>query len=158
MSRFRVSVHVVPRRGLLDPQGKAVLEALRALGWTNVSEARVGKHIEIAVEADDEAAARAQVAESDLSYPLLVDGDGRPLGWLSERALDGERVTEELRSKPQPVIELDDVLRDALSDLLQSETQYGAVVDEQGRLQGILSVELIHDFIAPEAAATTAQA
>ncbi len=48
--------------------------------------------------------------------------------------------------------------RDALSDLLQSQTQYGAVVDEQGRLQGILSVELIHDFIAPEAAATTAQA
>ena len=30
MSRFRVSVHIVPRKGLLDPQGKAVSDALRA--------------------------------------------------------------------------------------------------------------------------------
>ena len=64
------------------------------------------------------AEARAKVAESDLPYPLLVDGDGRPLGWLSERALTGERVTDDLRSTAEPVVELDDVLRDALSDLL----------------------------------------
>ena len=39
---------------------------------------------------------------SDLPYPLLVDDDGRPLGWLSERELAGERVTDELRSRPSP--------------------------------------------------------
>ncbi len=49
------------------------------------------------------------------------------------------------------VVERDDILRDALSDLLQSETQYGAVVDEAGRFTGILSVDLIHDFLVPEA-------
>jgi Mg2+/Co2+ transporter CorB len=53
------------------------------------------------------------------------------------------------------MVERDDVLRDALSDLLQSETQYGAVVDEHGRLTGILSVELIHDFLVPEASGQT---
>ena len=35
------------------------------------------------------AEARAKVADSDLPYPLLIDADGRPLGWLSERALAG---------------------------------------------------------------------
>jgi Mg2+/Co2+ transporter CorB len=57
------------------------------------------------------------------------------------------------RSTVVTIVERDDVLRDALSDLLQSETQYGAVVDEAGRLTGILSVEVIHDFLVPEAVA-----
>ena len=88
------------------------------------------------------AEARARLADSDVPYPLLVDADGRPLGWLSERALEGERVTEELRSKADPMIELDDVLRDALSDLLAEEAQYGPVVDERGAVCGVLSIEL----------------
>jgi osmoprotectant transport system ATP-binding protein len=82
-------------------------------------------------------------------YRLETDGDGRPAAWVGP---DGRR------SASVTAVEHDDVLRDALSDLLQSETQYGAVVDEQGRLQGILSVELIHDFIAPEAAAAADRA
>jgi osmoprotectant transport system ATP-binding protein len=89
------------------------------------------------------AEALAKVKDSDLSYPLLVDGDGKPLGWLSERALSGERVTDDLRSRADPIVELDDVLRDALSDLLQHETQYGPVVDAQGQVAGVLSVEVI---------------
>ena len=89
------------------------------------------------------AEARAKVAESDLPYPLLVDDDGRPLGWLSERALTGERVTDDLRSPAEPVVELDDVLRDALSDLLAHEAQYGPVVDARGAVAGVLSLEII---------------
>ena len=89
------------------------------------------------------AEARAKLADCEVPYPLLVDGDGRPLGWLSERALAGERVTEELRSKPEPRIELDDVLRDALSDLLADEAQYAPVVDEGGVVRGVLSIELV---------------
>jgi len=89
------------------------------------------------------AEARAKVADSDLPYPLLIDDEGRPLGWLSERGLAGERVERMLRSSAEPVVELDDVLRDALSDLLQAETQYGPVVDARGRVAGVLSVEVI---------------
>jgi osmoprotectant transport system ATP-binding protein len=78
----------------------------------------------------------------EVPYTLELDADGRPVAW---RGAQG--------SGPSPVmvVERDDILRDALSDLLQSETQYGAVVDEMGRLTGILSVELIHDFLVPEA-------
>jgi hypothetical protein len=52
-------------------------------------------------------------------------------------------VTAELRSPPDPVVELDDILRDALSDLLAHETQYGPVVDARGVVAGVLSVEVI---------------
>jgi len=94
--------------------------------------------------------ARAKLDDADIDYLLVVDEDGRPRGWLSERGLSGERVTEEFRSKAQPVVEMDDVLRDALSDLLESETRYGAVVDDGGRVQGILSLEVIsHVLQAP---------
>jgi osmoprotectant transport system ATP-binding protein len=88
-------------------------------------------------------AARAKARDSEVPYPLLIDDDGRPLGWLAERGLAGERVTDELRSSAQPVIELDDVLRDALSDLLAEEAQYGPVVNERGEVVGVLSIEIL---------------
>jgi osmoprotectant transport system ATP-binding protein len=89
------------------------------------------------------AEARAKLADSEVPYPLLVDDQGRPLGWLSERALVGERVTDEQRSRADPVLEMDDVLRDALSDLLAEEAQYGPVVDERGAVAGVLSIEIL---------------
>jgi osmoprotectant transport system ATP-binding protein len=92
--------------------------------------------------------ARAKLDASDVPYPLLVDGEGKPVGWLSERGLSGERVREELRSGPEPVVELDDVLRDALSDLLANEAQYGPVVDAHGRVAGVLSIEALAHAIA----------
>ena len=55
--------------GLLDPQGKAVEGALPAMGWTNVSDVRVGKHVELVVESDSEEAARTQV--DDMAHRLL---------------------------------------------------------------------------------------
>ena len=94
------------------------------------------------------AEARERLADADVAIPLLVDDDGRPLGWLSERALDGERVREELRSPAEPVVELDDILRDALCDLLAHEIQYGPVVDADGRVVGVLSIELLSHVIA----------
>lgn len=72
--RFEVVVSLRP--GLLDPQGKAVEGALPAMGWTNVREVRVGKHITLTVEADSAEAARAQVEEMArrlLSNPVIED-------------------------------------------------------------------------------------
>jgi osmoprotectant transport system ATP-binding protein len=95
-------------------------------------------------------AARAKVQDSDIPIPLLVDGDGRPLGWLSGRGMAGERVEAELRSDAEPVVELDDVLRDALSKLLQADVQYGAVVDQHGRVVGVLSLEMVGQALRTE--------
>ncbi|HEX3317639.1 MAG TPA: ABC transporter ATP-binding protein [Solirubrobacteraceae bacterium] len=92
--------------------------------------------------------ARAQARDSDLPYPLLVDGDGRPLGWLSERDLSGERVPDRADTAPTPLIDQDSVLRDALAQLLGEDSQYGPVMDARGVVIGVLSVELIGQFLA----------
>jgi osmoprotectant transport system ATP-binding protein len=98
------------------------------------------------------AEARRMIADSDLPHPLLVDDRGHPLGWLSERGLTGERVRPELLGATPVVVELDDVLRDALADLLQHGTQYGPVVDAHGAVVGVLSIEVITQFLTPTTA------
>jgi osmoprotectant transport system ATP-binding protein len=93
---------------------------------------------------------KAKLADADLEIPLVVDDQGRPKGWLSDRGLQGERVREDYRSTPEPVVELDDILRDALSDLLAADSQYGPVVDADGRVAGVLSIEaLSHALTVP---------
>jgi len=94
------------------------------------------------------AAVRARIEEADLDIPLLIDADGRPVGWLSERGLTGERVREELRSRADPIVELDDILRDALSHLLAAESMYAPVVNSAGRIAGALSIEAISHAVA----------
>jgi phosphoribosylformylglycinamidine synthase len=74
--RHRFEVVVSLKTGLLDPQGKAVEGSLPAMGWTNVSAVRVGKHIELTVDAENEAAAREEVEEMArrlLSNPVIED-------------------------------------------------------------------------------------
>jgi len=56
----RATVLVRPKQGILDPQGEAVASALGHLGFS-VSMARVGKVIDLEVDAADEAAARMEV-------------------------------------------------------------------------------------------------
>lgn len=63
MKPFRVSVHIVPRKGLLDPQGKAVADALHTLGFASVSDVHVGRHLVIETSAADAAAAEAAVRD-----------------------------------------------------------------------------------------------
>lgn len=59
--RFQVVVSLKP--GLLDPQGKAIEGSLPAMGWANASNVRVGKYVELVVDAETEAAAVSQVDE-----------------------------------------------------------------------------------------------
>jgi phosphoribosylformylglycinamidine synthase len=76
MKRFRVSVHILPRRGLLDPQGKAVTNALHSLGFSDVDETRVGRHIVMEMNAADERAAGGAVrdmCERLLANPVTED-------------------------------------------------------------------------------------
>ena len=66
-------------------------------------------------------------------------------------ALQGERVREELRSPAEPIVELDDILRDALSDLLGHGAQYGPVVDADGAVAGVLSMEALASALSQRA-------
>jgi len=91
---------------------------------------------------------RAKLQGAEVPYPLLVDSERRPLGWLSERDLAAETVPAQPDSPLGPLLDRDDVMRDALADLLQGEAQYAAVADHQGRIDGVLSVEIISEFLA----------
>jgi phosphoribosylformylglycinamidine synthase subunit PurS len=70
---MKATVLVRPKQGILDPQGQAVETALEHLGFS-VSAARVGKVVDIEVDASDEADARSQVermCEQLLANPLM---------------------------------------------------------------------------------------
>ena len=76
MTTFSFEVLVSLKPGLADPQGKAVEASLPTLGWTNVSQVRVGKHVTLDVDASSEAEALAQVQEMAtrlLSNPVIED-------------------------------------------------------------------------------------
>jgi phosphoribosylformylglycinamidine synthase len=69
----KATVVVRPKQGILDPQGEAVETALEHLGFT-VSAARVGKVVDLEIDADDPEQARAQVqkmCEQLLANPLM---------------------------------------------------------------------------------------
>jgi osmoprotectant transport system ATP-binding protein len=103
-------------------------------------------------QATGEVRRKLAAPDVEIPYPLLVDSERRPLGWLSERDLGGDTVPQRPDSPLGPVLERDDVMRDALADLLQGESQYAPVVDHEGRIAGVLSVEIISEFLAsPEA-------
>ncbi|MBN2168276.1 MAG: phosphoribosylformylglycinamidine synthase subunit PurS [Actinobacteria bacterium] len=46
-------VYVTLKEGILDPQGKTVLRALKALGYDEVQDLRIGKYMEVSLEGDD---------------------------------------------------------------------------------------------------------
>jgi phosphoribosylformylglycinamidine synthase subunit PurS len=66
----RARVLIRPKAGILDPQGVAVEQALPALGFTGVSEVRIGRLIEL--ELDDPAQLEA-MCERLLANPLIED-------------------------------------------------------------------------------------
>ena len=56
MTRFHVAVHIVPRKGLLDPQGKAVADALHSLGFAGVMDVRVGRNLVVRLDEETDVA------------------------------------------------------------------------------------------------------
>jgi len=65
-------VYVTPKRGILDPQGKAVQHSLHALGFAEVQDVKVGKYIELKLRDAEPQAATARVRE--MCERLLANG------------------------------------------------------------------------------------
>jgi phosphoribosylformylglycinamidine synthase PurS subunit len=76
VSAFRVAVAVHYRAGVFDPQGQAVARGLRSLGYVEVADVRVGRHLEVTLEARDaeEARRRGETMCRDLlANPVLEE-------------------------------------------------------------------------------------
>jgi phosphoribosylformylglycinamidine synthase len=68
---FTVQIKVMPLKDLLDPQGKAVMGGLQNLGLNNVTDVRIGKHIDLQIESDSKENALA--AAEDAAKKLLAN-------------------------------------------------------------------------------------
>jgi phosphoribosylformylglycinamidine synthase subunit PurS len=85
MSEFRFAVNVLPKDGILDPQGRAVEGSLGHLGVEGVSGVRVGRRVELTVDAETESDARAiveRLASELFSNPLI---ESFTIEWLDIR-------------------------------------------------------------------------
>ncbi len=155
----RVAQYATPAELLMAPADEFVEDfvgadrALKRLALMRVSDIDLWE-APLAHIGQSTAEVRAKLDGAEVPYPLLVDSERRPLGWLSERDLAAEVVPARPDSPLGPVLDLDDVMRDALADLLQGEAQYAAVTDPGGRIAGVLSVEIISEFLASPQART----
>ncbi len=97
---------------------------------------------------------RQKLQGAEVPHALLVDSDRKPIGWLSDSDLRQDVVPSVADTSPDPVLDQSDVMRDALSDLLQAESQYAPVVDGSGAIAGVLSVEIVQEFLNSKEALT----
>ncbi|MDQ2964654.1 MAG: betaine/proline/choline family ABC transporter ATP-binding protein [Chloroflexota bacterium] len=103
---------------------------------------------------DDCAQARRGAQDAPFPYLLLIDADDRPIGWIPRDAIptDGS-LTESMAIPMSPLLDRRTTLKDALSLLLDADVQAGIVVDRHGRVEGIVTVDLIADWMREGAAA-----
>jgi phosphoribosylformylglycinamidine synthase PurS subunit len=62
--KFSAEINVMPLKEILDPQGKAVTGSMKNMGLAEIQEVRIGKHISLVVDAENEAIAREKVDEA----------------------------------------------------------------------------------------------
>jgi phosphoribosylformylglycinamidine synthase len=62
--KFKAEIDVMPKKELLDPQGKAVSSSMKNLGLPEVGNVRIGKHISLELEAENEDAAKEKVEKA----------------------------------------------------------------------------------------------
>jgi len=124
---------------------------LKRLSLSRVRDVALG-HPPTVREADAAAAVAGEIARAPGGYVLLLDGGDRPLGWLWRQ--DVERpgpVGAERATSPDPLLEQDSTLHDALSAMLGSAVQEGVVVDQAGRLLGTLTIDAVSSVLRQEA-------
>ncbi|PTR01359.1 phosphoribosylformylglycinamidine synthase [Mucilaginibacter yixingensis] len=61
MTKFQAEIDVMPKKEILDPQGKAVTGSMKNLGLPEIENVRIGKHVSLQVEAATEAEASEKV-------------------------------------------------------------------------------------------------
>jgi osmoprotectant transport system ATP-binding protein len=97
---------------------------------------------------DDCASARRRALADPFAYLLLVDADNRPVGWIGEDEIPTEgRLTESMAESMSPLLNRRTTLKDALSMLLDADVQAGIVVDRTGAVIGLVTAEMIADWM-----------
>ncbi|MBP1685334.1 MAG: phosphoribosylformylglycinamidine synthase [Deltaproteobacteria bacterium] len=69
---MRARVYITPKKGVLDPQGKAIEHSLHALGFDEAHDVHLGKYVELALDSQEPERARQRV--DDMCRKLLANG------------------------------------------------------------------------------------
>ncbi len=64
MIKFQAEIDVMPKKEILDPQGKAVTGSMKNLGLPEIDNIRIGKHISLEIEADNEETAQQKIDQA----------------------------------------------------------------------------------------------
>lgn len=73
---YKAQIKVTLRKSILDPQGKTVEHSIQSLGYRNISDTRIGKYIELKIDASSEGEARKvteEVCHKLLANPVMED-------------------------------------------------------------------------------------
>jgi osmoprotectant transport system ATP-binding protein len=149
--------YATPTELLMEPADEFVEDfvgadrALKRLALLRVKNVDLWK-APVAKAGDPAEPVRTALRSAEVPHAVLIDSENRPLGWLSERDLESETVPGTPDSAAEPLLDGDMTLRDGLATLLAGGPQYAAVTDGRGRLDGVLSVEIISDFLSSEKA------
>jgi len=75
MKKFQAEIDVMPKKEILDPQGKAVTGSMKNLGLAEIENVRIGKHISLQIEAESEdvAAEKVELACKSLLANLIME-------------------------------------------------------------------------------------
>ncbi|NCD69832.1 phosphoribosylformylglycinamidine synthase subunit PurS [Mucilaginibacter agri] len=64
MTKFQAEIDVMPKKEILDPQGKAVSGSMKNLGLAEIDNIRIGKHISLEIHAESAEVAHAKVEQA----------------------------------------------------------------------------------------------
>jgi osmoprotectant transport system ATP-binding protein len=147
-----------PEEILEDPANEFVARfvggdrSLKRLSLSRVRELELDQPATVRV-GDDAAVIGRAIDEAPTPYVLMLDQRDAPVGWLWHRDLrEAGPVGPERASSPEPLLDPDATLRDALGAMLESAVQNAVVVDGSGTYLGTVSVEAISNSLRQEAA------
>ena len=97
------------------------------------------------------AALRERAQAVDLDFVLLTDDADRPIGWVELADLRHDGAVQEADADPtSPLLDRRTTLKDATSRLLDEEVRNGVVVDRAGRVEGLLTLRAVMDWMQDE--------
>jgi osmoprotectant transport system ATP-binding protein len=120
---------------------------LKRLSLTRVGDLELTKAV-TARPGESASEARRRARADPFPYLLLVDTQDRPIGWIQDEAIPLSGQLEESAAIPMsPLLGRKTTLKDALALMIEADVQAGVVVDKDGKVLGLVTLDAISDAL-----------
>jgi osmoprotectant transport system ATP-binding protein len=124
---------------------------LKRLSLTRVGDLEPTKAV-TARPGDSASEARRRARSDPFPYLLLVDADDRPIGWIAEEEIPLSGQLDEAQAIPMsPLLGRKTTLKDALAMMIEADVQAGVVVDKDGKVLGLVTLDAISEALRGKA-------